>query len=87
MIEIRSPGDETFEKQPFWERVGVAEVVVIDRDDKSVRRWARSAADVLVEARGRLRTASHRPRTRSTSRWRPTPGSHRPSSPRTELRI
>jgi Uma2 family endonuclease len=49
VIEIRSPGDETFEKQPFWERVGVAEVVVIDRDDKTVRRWIRRG-DVLVEA-------------------------------------
>jgi Uma2 family endonuclease len=48
VIEIRSPGDETFQKQPFWERVGVAEVVVIDRDDKSVRRWTRRG-DVLVE--------------------------------------
>lgn len=41
VIEIRSPGDETFQKLPFYERVGVAEVVVIDRDDKTVRRWAR----------------------------------------------
>ena len=48
VIEIRSPGDETFEKQPFWERVGVAEVVVIDRDDKSVRRWIRRGG-ALVE--------------------------------------
>jgi Uma2 family endonuclease len=42
VIEIRSPGDETLEKQPFWERVGVAEVVVIDRDSKEVRRWVRT---------------------------------------------
>ena len=49
VIEIRSPGDETFEKQPFWERVGVAEVVVIERDDKSVRRWTRRGGG-LAEA-------------------------------------
>lgn len=38
-VEIRSPGDESFEKLPFYERLGVEEVLIIDRDTKVVRRW------------------------------------------------
>lgn len=34
VIEIRSPGDETYEKLPFFAGLGVREVVVIDRDTK-----------------------------------------------------
>jgi Uma2 family endonuclease len=34
VIEIRSPDDETYEKLPFFARVGVREVIVIDRDTK-----------------------------------------------------
>src|SRR5207249_259210 len=34
VIEVRSPEDETYEKLPFFAAVGVAEVVVIDRDSK-----------------------------------------------------
>jgi Uma2 family endonuclease len=29
-IKIRSPGDETFDKIPFYDRVGVGELLVID---------------------------------------------------------
>lgn len=36
VIEIRSPGDLTDEKQAFYEAMGVGESLVIDRDDKSV---------------------------------------------------
>lgn len=32
VIEIRSPGDETYEKLPFFARLGVSEMVVVDRD-------------------------------------------------------
>ena len=39
VIEIRSPGDDSFEKIPFYGRVGVAEFLIIDRDTKEVRRW------------------------------------------------
>ena len=39
VIEIRSPGDESFEKIPFYGRVGVAEMLIVDRDSKEVRRW------------------------------------------------
>ena len=34
VIEIRSPGDETYDKLPFYARLGVREVVIIDRDTK-----------------------------------------------------
>ncbi len=34
VIEIRSPGDETYDKFPFFAAVGMREVVVIDRDSK-----------------------------------------------------
>lgn len=49
VVEIRSPGDEAFEKVEFCERVGVREVLVIDRDSKSLRRWAHSSDDRLRE--------------------------------------
>ena len=32
VIEVRSPGDETYEKLPFYAGVGCREVLVIDRD-------------------------------------------------------
>lgn len=34
VIEIRSPGDETYDKFPFYAGLGVREVVVIPRDEK-----------------------------------------------------
>ena len=34
VVEIRSPGDETWEKLEFYARIGVPEVWVIDRDTK-----------------------------------------------------
>jgi Uma2 family endonuclease len=34
VLEIRSPGDETYDKFPFFAALGVREVVVVDRDTK-----------------------------------------------------
>jgi Uma2 family endonuclease len=34
VIEIRSPGDESLEKLPFYSRLGVPEVWIIDRDTR-----------------------------------------------------
>lgn len=34
VIEIRSPGDESYDKLPFFASLGVREVIVIDRDTK-----------------------------------------------------
>ncbi|MDQ6616566.1 MAG: Uma2 family endonuclease [Actinomycetota bacterium] len=49
VIEIRSPGDEAYDKIPFYRRVGVGEILIVDRDSKEVRRWVR-AGDELSEA-------------------------------------
>jgi len=35
VVEIRSPDDETYEKLSFYSSIGVSEIWVIDRDDKS----------------------------------------------------
>jgi Uma2 family endonuclease len=34
VVEVRSPGDETYEKLPFFAALGVREVIVVDRDTK-----------------------------------------------------
>ncbi len=49
VVEIASPGDESLAKIPFYSRVGVAEMLVVDRDTKAVRRWSASAGAGLVE--------------------------------------
>lgn len=36
VIEVRSPSDETYEKLPFFAKLAVREVIVIDRDTKAV---------------------------------------------------
>jgi Uma2 family endonuclease len=40
VIEIHSPGDEALEKLPFYARLGVPEVWVIDRDSRAVEIYA-----------------------------------------------
>ncbi len=49
VIEIRSPGDETYEKFHFFARLGVQEVLVIDRDTKQpeVHRLAEGSYEKL----------------------------------------
>jgi Uma2 family endonuclease len=54
VVEIRSPGDESFEKLPFFDRIGVGEVLIIDRDTKVVRRWARETGVGAGGERGPL---------------------------------
>jgi Uma2 family endonuclease len=49
VIEIASPGDESLAKVPFYSRVGVGEMVRIDRDTKEVRRWVRTGGVGLTE--------------------------------------
>lgn len=34
VIEIRSPGDESYDKLPFFASLGVREVIIVDRDTK-----------------------------------------------------
>lgn len=48
-VEIGSPGDESLDKLPFYSRVGVAEVLVIDRDTKAVRHWTRVAGRLVED--------------------------------------
>jgi len=36
VIEVRSPGDESYDKLSFFAKLGVREVIVIDRDSKIV---------------------------------------------------
>ena len=47
VIEIRSPGDETYDKLPFYAALGTREVIVIDRDTKR-REIFRLAGSQLV---------------------------------------
>ncbi len=37
VLEVRSPGDETDEKLPFYAKVGVKEVLAVDRDTRAVQ--------------------------------------------------
>lgn len=45
LIEIRSPGDETYEKFPFYYELGTTEVIVIHRDTKAVEIYRRGDAE------------------------------------------
>ncbi|MCU1369851.1 MAG: hypothetical protein JWO77_1045 [Ilumatobacteraceae bacterium] len=48
VVEIRSPGDDSFRKLPFYEEIGAGEVLIIDRDTAAIRRWT-NGPDGLVE--------------------------------------
>lgn len=48
VFEIRSPGDETYEKLPFYAAVGVEAVVVVERDTKAVQVFAVSAGNSVL---------------------------------------
>jgi len=37
VVEVRSPGDETYDKLPFYERKGVRQVLVVARDALAVQ--------------------------------------------------
>lgn len=37
VLEVRSPGDETDEKVPFYEKMKVGELLIIDRDSRRVQ--------------------------------------------------
>lgn len=53
VLEVRSPGDETDEKVPFYEDVGVREELIIDRDTRKPQ--------VLRLVAGRFTTVSPNP--------------------------
>jgi Uma2 family endonuclease len=48
VIEVRSPYDETYEKLPFFARLGVREVIVIDRDTKQPEIYRLAGAHYVV---------------------------------------
>lgn len=49
VVEIVSPGDETFDKFAFFAAHGVEEVIVGDPTAQRVRIWQRDPADALLE--------------------------------------
>jgi Uma2 family endonuclease len=50
VLEIRSPGDETYEKLAFFARLGVRDVVVVDRDTKKPEVFRLTGAEYLAVA-------------------------------------
>jgi Uma2 family endonuclease len=48
VFEVRSPGDETYEKLPFYAAIGVEAVVVVERDTKAVQVFALSGASFVL---------------------------------------
>jgi Uma2 family endonuclease len=36
VLEVRSPNDESYQKLPFFAKLGVSEVIIVDRDTKQV---------------------------------------------------
>ncbi len=53
VIEIRSPGDETYEKLPFFAALGVREVIVIGRDGKAPEVYRLAGSQYLAVAADR----------------------------------
>lgn len=58
VIEVRSPGDETYEKLPFYAEVGCGEVLVIDRDTGAVELFSLGDAGEYVRTTGSVELAS-----------------------------
>ncbi|MCO5168673.1 MAG: Uma2 family endonuclease [Planctomycetes bacterium] len=59
VLEVRSPGDETLEKLPWYFDLGVREVILIDRDTREVEvlaRGERAFEPVATDADGWLRS-------------------------------
>lgn len=53
VIEIRSPGDETYEKLPFFAALGVREVIAIGRDSKGPEVYRLAGSQYLAVAADR----------------------------------
>ena len=52
VFEVRSPGDETFEKLSFYAAVGVRAVVIVERDTKAVQVFTLAGDSFVLEAPG-----------------------------------
>ena len=48
VVEIRSPGDETDAKIPFYDRFGVDELLIVDRDTATVELLRRSSGGLVA---------------------------------------
>jgi Uma2 family endonuclease len=49
-VEVRSPGDDSFKKLPFFDAMGVGEVLIVHRDSTWARHWVRGAGGRLIES-------------------------------------
>ena len=52
VVEIRSPGDETIEKIDFYCRLGVRELLIVDRDDKGLDLYGHEAGSLVSVSSG-----------------------------------
>ena len=72
VVEIKSPGDETYDKLPFYAALGVLEVWVFDRDTKAVELRTLTAGPAYTlldpDADGWVRSPA------SGVQFRPVPG-------------
>lgn len=50
VIEVRSPGDDSYDKLPFYERVGAGEVLIIDRDTAAIEHWRNGPGGLVAVA-------------------------------------
>lgn len=73
IVEIHSPGDETLEKLPFYAKLGVPEVWVIDRDTKTPKIYRLAGNEYELQraaARGWVHSAAAGVSLRATARRR-----------------
>jgi Uma2 family endonuclease len=52
VVEIRSPGDESYEKLEFYARIGVLEVWIINRDGKIPEIYILTAGQYVIQIAG-----------------------------------
>ena len=52
LVEIRSPNDETYEKMDFYSRIGVQELLIVDRDEKSLELYRREVDQLVLVSSG-----------------------------------
>lgn len=49
VVELLSPGDESFDKLPFYEQLGVAEVLFLDALTRELRLWRHDGARLVEQ--------------------------------------
>jgi len=53
-VEIASPGDESREKIPFYEKVGTQELLIIDRDPRTLELYRRDGKKLVLAGKTSL---------------------------------